>query len=134
MSFISVLRHIGSVVLGVEHIAEPIVEALFPASTPLFAIFDRMAANIATIESQMPTASGTAKSAAVATAFDQDLQMVQAILQQTSQQLVYDPAAWQAANDAQVAAYNAYAALKATFKVLPMHSTTSILDVAKPTG
>ena len=119
MSFISILKTIGGAIVGVEKIAEPIVETLFPATTPLFGIFDRLQTAITTVEQSLVGATGPVKSAAVVSDFEAGLALTQQILAVSGQQLSYDDAALQTAINSQVAAYNAFAALKTTFKVVP---------------
>lgn len=123
MSFISILKKVGSVVLGVEKVAEPVVESLFPASTPLFDIFDRLQTAITTVEAANPLQSGTVKSGIVVSDFEAGLTVTQAILAADGKKLVYDDGALQSAINAQVAAYNAYATLKASFKVVALTPT-----------
>jgi crotonobetainyl-CoA:carnitine CoA-transferase CaiB-like acyl-CoA transferase len=119
MGFTSILKKVGSVLLGIEHVAEPIVESLFPASTPLFGVFDRLSQAITTVEASITTpGSGPQKSAAVVADFNAGLQLTQSILALEGKALYYDPAALQTAIDAQVAAFNAFAAVKTSFKVV----------------
>jgi len=138
MSFISILKKVGSAVLGIEHVAEPVIETLFPSSKPLFDVFDRLQTAITTVESANPLQNGQLKSQTVVSDFEAGLSVTQAILSADGKKLVYDDAALQSAINAQVAAYNAFAALKASFKVValnppapgaaPQQSTTAILD------
>lgn len=125
MSFISVIKKIGSVALGIEHIAEPVVETLFPVSKPIFDIFDKVSNTIVTVEANMPGVSGPDKSQAVISDFEAGLALTQQILALEGKQLTYDKAALQTAINAQVAAYNAFAAVKTSFKV-------TTLPVTKP--
>jgi hypothetical protein len=118
MSFISILKTVGSTLLGIEHVAEPIVETLFPASSPIFAIFDKVQTAITTVEQGMPAATGAAKAQAVVNDFEAGLALTQQILAVDGKTLSYDTTALQTAIDAQVAAYNAFAAVKASFKVV----------------
>ena len=125
MSFISILKKIGSVVLGAEHVIAPIAESLLPTlSGPIAAIddiFQRLQATITTVEVSTPTdGQGTVKSAAVVADFESGLSFTQSILALEGKKLIWDDVQLQAAITAQVAAYNAMAALKASFKVVPV--------------
>lgn len=122
MSFISILKKIGSVVIGAEHIVAPVVETLVPSlSGPIAAvdgIFQRVQATITTLEANNPSdGQGAIKSAAVVADFQSGLDLTQQILSVEHKKLSYDGAALQAAINAQVAAYNAFATLKASFKI-----------------
>lgn len=94
--------------------------SLFPVSKPLFDIFDRLQTAITTVEASSPLQDGTVKSGAVVTDFEAGLSVTQAILAVDGKKLVYDDAALQSAINAQVAAYNAFATLKASFKVVSL--------------
>lgn len=128
MSFVSILKSIGTVLFGIEHVAAPIAEALLPAAAPVIAevdsIFARLQTAITTVEAQSPVGtSGTVKSDVVTQDFNASLGVAQSVLAMAGKQLSYDTAALQTAINAQVAAYNAMAAVKASFKVI---------DVPKP--
>lgn len=123
MSFISILKTIGSVFLGIEHVAAPIAEALIPAAAPVIAeidsIFSRLQSAITTVEAQSPVGTaGAVKSDVVTQDFNASLGVAQSVLAMAGKQLSYDTAALQTAINAQVAAYNAMAAVKASFKVI----------------
>jgi hypothetical protein len=122
MSFISILKKIGSVTIGAEHIVAPVIEAAVPAiSGPVAAldgIFQRLQATIATVEANNPTdGQGGIKAQAVTADFQSGLDLTQQILALKGEKLTYDASALQSAIDAQTAAFNAFAKLKASFKV-----------------
>src|ERR1035441_7764718 len=87
MSFLSIIKTIGTDVLGVEKVAEPIVEQILPASIPVFNIFDKITGAVKTAEVGMPGASGAAKSSAVMADFNDALALAQQILAQNGQAL-----------------------------------------------
>jgi hypothetical protein len=123
MSFISILKTIGSTLLGIEHVAVPIADALLPAADPIIAevdtLFGRLQNAITTVEANSPVGTaGTLKSDIVTQDFNASLGVAQSVLAMAGKQLSYDTAALQTAINAQVTAYNAMAALKASFKVI----------------
>lgn len=129
MSFLSILKKVGSVALGIEHLAAPIVSALVPGSAGVFAVVDSITArvqnSITTQEFLSPTTgSGPQRAAAVVQDFENLLNLsddvIAPILAARGEVLSYDHAALQTAIDAQVAAYNAFAALKASIKIVPL--------------
>lgn len=126
--FLSILKTIGTTVLGIEHAAAPIAEALLPAASPIIAevdtLFTRLQSAIVTVEAHSPVGTaGTLKADIVAQDFDAGLSATQGILALTGKKIVYDAALFAKARDLQVAAYNAMAELKDTFKVV---------DIPKP--
>lgn len=122
MSFVSILKTIGSAILGVEHIAAPIAEIALPQFAPIIAkvdgIFGRLQNAITTIETQRPTDHGQVKADAVKADFEAGLAVALDALNLAGKKVAYDDAALQRAIDSQVAAYNAMAAVKASFKVV----------------
>ena len=125
MSFVSILKKIGSIAISVEHVVAPIAETLLPAFGTTIAaidgIFQRLQATIATVEVSNPAAGqGVVKAQAVVADFEAGLSFTQDILALEGKKLVWDDTQLQAAISAQVAAYNAMAALKASFKVVPV--------------
>ena len=125
MSFISILKQIGGIVIGAEHIVAPVAEAILPSlSGPIAAldgIFQRLQASIATAEVNNPASGqGSAKAPAVVADFERGLELTQTVLAIEKKKLVYDGAQLAAAITAQVAAFNAMAALKASFKIEPL--------------
>ena len=117
MSFISILKTIETDVIGVVRIAEPIVEAIVPASLPIFSIFDKLTNAVKTAEVGMPNATGDAKALAVVNDFQDALALTQQILATNGQQLTYDAVAVQKAVNDQVTVFNDFATIMASFKV-----------------
>lgn len=120
MSFLSVLKKIGTVAIGVERIAAPVLNTFYPPFVPIDNMFLHLQAAIATVEQSHPTGEGGLKAAAVKADFIAGLQVTQDVLAMNKQQLVYDEAALAASIDAQVAAFNAMAKLKASFKTVAL--------------
>jgi hypothetical protein len=102
-----------------EQFLEPILEKAYPLSTPAFALFDRMQTAIQAAE-RLVTApdSGAVKASLVDQDFNASLVTAQNVLLLRGKQLTYDMVLQAAARDAQVAAYNAMAALYSSFKVI----------------
>lgn len=122
MSFISILKKIGSVALGVEHIAAPIVSALYPPAAPWLSKLDDLtqhlqASVIATEVNNPADGQGGIKSAAVIADIDSYFGTMNAGLALAGKTVTDDPALRQAAINATVAAFNADAAWKASFKI-----------------
>ena len=123
MSFLSILRKIGSTVIGAERVVAPIAEDLLPAYSGTIAaldgIFQRLQAAIATAETTLPQdGQGSVKLPAVIADFDAGLELTQSILAAEGKKLTYDPVQLKAAIDSQVAAFNAMADVKASFKIV----------------
>lgn len=122
MSFLSVFTKIGKVLITAEHVAAPIAEGVLPAYAPLIAsidsLFGKTQAAIITAEQNNPVdANGRIKLDAVTNDFNAALAELQSILAVTGKQLTYDGNALNDAVNKQVAAYNAFAAVKASFKI-----------------
>jgi len=119
MSFISILKRIGSVAIGIEHAAAPFINIAYPGFDKLDAMFQRLQSTVLTIEANNPIdGQGQVKAAAVKADFAAGLQTTQDVLALTKKKLTYDDALLQQAIDAQVLAYNTMAKLKASFKVV----------------
>ena len=124
MSFISILQKVGGILLGVEHVAAPIAEVVFPQFAGAVAEVDSLTARlqsaITTVEANAPVGTaGQLKSDAVTNDFNAAIGLVQSIMGFSGKAVSYDAAALQTAINAQVAAYNAMAALKTSIKVVP---------------
>ena len=118
MSFLSILKTIGKTALGIEEIAAPILKTLIPAAAPILDIFSRLQVAITTAETNNPLdGQGVMKATAVVADFESGLGVTQEILSLEGKHLTWDDSALQAAISAQVAAYNAFAALKASFNI-----------------
>ena len=121
MSFISILKRVGTILIGIEKVAEPIVETVYPPSVGVFSVLDpifaRLSPAIQAMEVQTPVGSGAFKADAVVADFEVGLELAQQILSLEGKTVTYDKAQLQAGIAAQVAAYNAFAAVKASFKI-----------------
>jgi hypothetical protein len=123
MSFVGILKKVGTILVGVEHIAAPIVGVAFPAlAGPIGLIdnvFQKLQNTIITVENNNPvTGQGQLKADAVVNDFNAGLDLTQQVLALKGEMLTYDSAALQESITSQVAAYNAMAKLKASFKVV----------------
>ena len=124
MSFIGILKKVGTILVGVEHIAAPIVGAAFPGLAGPIAlldgVFQKLQNTIITVESNNPiSGQGQIKQDAVINDFAAGLDLTQQILGLKGERLDYDHAALEESIKSQVAAYNAMAKLKVSFKVVP---------------
>lgn len=122
MSFITIFKALGKGLLIGEKIAVPIAEAAFPQFAPILGkidtLFGATQAAIITAEQNNPAdGQGGLKLTAVTNDFNAALAELQSILAVTGKQLTYDGNALNDAVAAQVAAYNAFAKVKASFKV-----------------
>lgn len=117
MSFISIIKTI----VGVEHAITPILSVIpgvGSIATGIDAIAQRLIGGIATAEANNPAdGQGGIKAAAVVSDFQAGLELTQSVLAIEHKKLEYDAAMLQTAINAQVAAFNAMAALKASFRV-----------------
>jgi hypothetical protein len=120
VNFVTIFNTVKTDVLGVVKAVEPIVETILPVSIPIFSIFDQLTGAVKTAEVAMPSAPGVAKAAAVTSNFQNDLAFIQQILATGGQQLTYDSAAVQKAITDQVAVFNDFATIMASFKVVPL--------------
>jgi hypothetical protein len=128
-SFISILKKIEQIAIGIEHVAAPIAETLLPQFAPLIARVDGMFTNlqtaVATVEMNSPVdGQGALKAQAVTADFEAGLAFTQSVLAPSNLKLSYDEMALQEAIAAQVTAFNAMAKVKASFKVVPLNPTS----------
>jgi hypothetical protein len=124
MSFKSIIKKIGTVALGIEHVAAPIVSAVVPGAAPAILVFDKLVtgiqSSIAIAEDNNPAdGQGPSKAQTVISDFEAGLAFTQEVLALKGEKLTYDTAALQDAINFQVAAYNAMVKIKASFKVVP---------------
>ncbi len=127
MSFTSILQKIGQVgqvIAGIEHTAAPWL-ALIPGAAPIVATVDaivaRVQATIATVEANNPVeGQGKIKADATIADFQAGLELTQQLLRTQGKTLTYDQGELQAGINAQVEAYNHFAALKASFKTVDL--------------
>ena len=97
MSFLYVLKKIGSVALGIEHVAVPIISAADPALAPILAKVDNWVSRTQTaVQSAEATytaaKSGGMKSEAVLQDFQNGLQPAQDAMAIMGKTIEYDPA------------------------------------------
>ena len=118
MSFISILK----TVLGIEHTIAPFLSVIPGVGSIVVgvdAIVQRVQAAIGTVEASNPgDGQGSLKAPAVIADFNAGLDLTQQVLALKGEKLAYDPAKLQDAIDKQVAAYNAFAALKSSFQIV----------------
>lgn len=126
-SFVSILKGIGHVLGVAEHIAAPIAEIAFPQFAVPIAAVDRFVSAtqtaIQTGELQSPTGGGAAKLQLAQEGFEAALALTQEILKSQGKVLTYDTATLTKAVNNQVAAYQSFADLKATFKIEELPKT-----------
>lgn len=122
MTFLSIFKALGKGLLVGEKIAVPLAEVAFPQFAPILGKIDNLfgvtQASIVTAEQNNPLdGQGGLKLTAVTNDFNAALAELQSILAITGKQLTYDGGALNDAVTAQVAAYNAFAKVKASFKI-----------------
>ena len=125
MSFLSVLKKVGTVFLGVEHVAVPLLSIADPALAPVLTQVDgwvtRTFSAVASAEATITTAqSGGLKSAAVQQDFLNGLATAQTALAVAGKTIQYDPALYQKVINDFTAAYNDAAAFKAGWKIVDL--------------
>ncbi len=120
MSFISILKKIGSVAVGVEHVAASTgLLALVPGGAAIDAIFQIIPTSAAQVEALNPVdKQGAVKEQVVIRDFELGLTATREILEANGKTLTYDQAALKEAIAGQVAAYNAMAKVKASFRIV----------------
>lgn len=132
-SFSSIIRVLKTVVvdaIGVEHAIAPIAEKFLP---PQIAVPIAIADDLCTVvqsailgneASVAAPQAGTVKSASVASTFQAGLAMTQDILALNGQQVTYPPEELQKFVDLQCAAYQQFAVLKSSIKIVPLPVAT----------
>ncbi len=126
MSFLSILKTIGTDALKVEHVVVPVAEALYPPAAPWLAKLDNLAqglqGGIIKAESAGPLldANGALKATTVTADFEAGLQTTQSVLALEGKTLTWDDAMLQKAIASQVQAFNDFATLKASFKIVTL--------------
>jgi|SRR6185369_4441883 len=125
MSFLSVLKKIGQVAIGIEHVAAPIISVADPALAPFITKLDgwlsRTQIAIQSAEVTITDAkAGGLKQAAVIQDFENGLQTAQDALAVTGKTIQYDKAQYEKVIADFVAAYNDAAAFKATWKIVDL--------------
>ena len=122
MSFISIFKKVGTILVGVEHIAAPIASTMFPALAGpiglLDNVFQKIQNTIITVENNNPiTGNGQLKADATINDFNAGLDLTQQILALKGEKLTYDMQLLQEVIANSVASYNSMAKLKASFKI-----------------
>ncbi len=122
MSFISILKKVGQTALGVEKVvAATGLGAGIPGFLLLDSLLQRIPSAIIRGEIGNPVdKQGAIKAEVVVADFNEGLDFTQQILGLKGEKLAYDAALLQESINAQVAALNAMAKLKASFKVVPI--------------
>ncbi len=125
MSFWSVLKKIGSVATGIEHVAVPIISIAEPQLAPWLAKLDgwinRTQAAVLSVEHTVTDAkSGGLKQASVIADFQNGLESAQAALAIAGKTIQYDVELYKKVVDDFVAAYNDAAAFKAGWKIVDL--------------
>lgn len=122
MSFLSIFKAIGKGLVVTEHVAAPIVSTAFPQFAPwinkIDTLFGTTQAAIIQVEQNNPAGEGQLKQAQTVDAFEAGLAEMQSILALSNKHLEYDDGKLKEAINAQVDAYNKFAAVKASFKVV----------------
>lgn len=118
-SFFQVLKKIGNIALGAEHVAAPIAEVLLPPFAPAIESLDswvnRIHSSIVTIEANNPVeGQGQLKSAAVVADFKAGLDIANQVLAPAGKQVWFDESEMQNAINAFVTGYNSLAKVKQT--------------------
>lgn len=122
MSFLSVLKKIGTVALGIEKVAVPVLSVADPALAPFLTRLDGWLSRTQTAVQQAEVTitdakSGGLKQAAVIQDFENSLQTAQDALAVTGKTIQYDAALYQKVIADFVTAYNDAALFKATWKI-----------------
>jgi hypothetical protein len=125
MNFFSVLKKIGQVALGIEHVAVPLVEIADPTTIPALSRLDnwvnRISAGVVTVEAQVAQAkAGGLKSASVVADVQNGLADLNSGLALVGKTVQYDPAELQKVVDAFAAAYNQAATFKQGWKIVDL--------------
>lgn len=128
MSFWTVLKKVGSAVVGIEPVAAKIAELTFPQFAAPIAMLDNLVlklhASVITTEAANPVdGKGALKASVVNADLDSYITTMNAGLALAGKRVMDDQTLRQAAIDATVAGYNATAAWKQSLKVV---------DIPKP--
>lgn len=121
MSFLSILKRIGSVALNIEHTAVPIISALDPALAPLLGRIDgwvtRVQGAVLTVEANNPVdGQGQVKLQAVIADFEAGLSIANAIAGGHGKKIAYDQAKFNESVGHLVSFYNGMGEVKSSFK------------------
>lgn len=124
-------KKLGSVMIGVERVAIPILEVAEPGWAPLLAKVDGWInrTNVAVISAEhtiTDAKAGGLKQAAVIQDFENGLETAQAALAVAGKTIQYDTEQYKKVVDSFVAAYNSAAAFKATWKIVDLPQTPAV--------
>lgn len=123
MSFLSVLKKIGTTALGIEHSIAPVLR-LIPGVGSVVAVVDDLVTKvqtaIVTVEHSIPDGGGPLKLDAVTKDFEATLDLTKSILALRGETVEYDKVEFQAAVADQVSFFNRMAKVKGSFKVVPL--------------
>lgn len=124
-SVLSILKRVGTVALGVEHVLAPIAEVLVPTLAPEIAFVDawvqKIQGKVQALEVQAPASGqGPSKLAATVADFREGIQFTQDILAMDGKALAWDQSVLEKAISDYVAALNGFAAVKSSFKIVPL--------------
>jgi len=127
MSFLSILKTIGEDALKIEPVAAAAVSFINPTLANLMnGISGKIQTAVTNAELTVTQAkSGGVKSATVVSDFESGLDIAQEVLSAEGKAITYDPVQLQTAINNYVAAFNATAALKASFKIVPLSATAT---------
>ena len=119
MSFLTVLKKVGSALVGVEHVVEPIAALAFPQFAAILGgldkLFTSVPAAVVTVEANNPAdGQGGLKSQAVIADFEAGLQVAQDLAALRKKKVVYDEAALQASINGFTDGWNNLAKVKAS--------------------
>lgn len=127
MSFLTILKTIGKDALQIAPIAGAAVSLVNPViGNLIMGISGKLQTAIVSAEATVTQAnSGGIKADAVVADFESGLSIAQEVLAAEGKAITYDPAALQTAINNYVAAYNATAALKSSFKIVGLSATAT---------
>lgn len=134
-SFISIITGALKTLVGIEKVAEPIVETILPVTRPAFVAVDGVIALVQNLvlthEVVSPTTgTGSAKLQAVLSDFQAGLAVAQKVAGLMGKTVVYSDSDLTTFINAQVAAYNAGADFIATFKLADAAAPTAVAPAA----
>lgn len=125
MSFLSVLKKIGQVAVGIEHVAVPVISVADPALAPYLTKLDGWIAKTQTAIQQAEITitqakAGGMRQAAVIQDFENSLQTAQDALAVEGKTIQYNVDLYKKVIDDFVLAYNDAATFKATWKIVDL--------------
>lgn len=123
MNFFNALKKIVPIVQGVSHVAIPIAAGLYPPAAPALLALDNIVGRVqntmVTVEQQSSdTTTGTSKEAAVIQDFQTYINDLKSSLGLAGKIVQYDEVELKAAITSQHDAYNHFAKVKASIKIV----------------